>query len=144
MKILYNDMITASEAKRRLENARPNADKTIWIEKRKGELYLVLIRFRGGTTFKIKFLEDYVVLKYSGFDGIMSILLCILWCGSLCGGTLAYLVLSLITRSWDSEGIRIVLGAVVLFAVFLWNLFLRDRILAKEYVNKVFGLTVKK
>lgn len=137
-------MITAAEAKRRLENARPNADKTIWIEKRKGELYLVLTRFRGGTTFKVKFLEDYVVLKYSGLDGVMSILLCFLWCGYLCGATLVYLVLSLITRSLESEGILIMLGAVVLFFVFLWILVLRDRILAKEYVNKVFGLTVKK
>lgn len=144
MKILYNGVITAAEAKRRLENARPNADKTICIEKRKGELYLVLTRYRGGTTFKIKFLEDYVVLKYAGLDGVMSILLCILWCGGLCGVTLAYLILSLITRSWDSEGIWLVLGAVLLFGVFLWNLSLRDRILAKAYVNKVFGLTVKK
>jgi len=137
-------MITATEAKRRLENARPNEDKTIWIEKRNGELYLVLTRFRGGNTFKVKFLEDYVVLKYSGIDGVMSILLCILWCGSLCGAILTYLVLSFITRSSEREGILVMLAAVVLFFVLLWILFLKDRILAKGYVNKVFGLTVKK
>jgi len=144
MKILYDDKINAAEAKRRLENARPNEDKTIWIEKKKGVLYLKLTRFRGGTTFKVEFAEENMALKYSGLDGVMSILLSILWCGSLCGGALVYLVLSFLTNSWEVEGILVVLGAVVLFFVFLWILFLKDRISAKEYVNKVLGLNVKK
>ncbi len=144
MKILYNGAISVAEAKRRLENARPNPDRTIWIEQKKGELYLELSRFRRGTTFRLVFTEEYVLLKYSGFFSFMNILLSILWCGGLGVGVLAWLILSIITQDWDRGGILTILAAGLPCFGFLWILILEDRILARKYVNKILGLNAKK
>ena len=144
MKILYNGAISVAEAKRRLENERPNPDRTIWIEQKKGELYLELSRFRRGTTFRLVFTEEYVLLKYSGFFSFMNILLSILWCGGLGVGVLAWLILSIITQDWDRGGILTILAAGLPCFGFLWILILEDRILARKYVNKILGLNAKK
>ena len=144
MKILYNNLLNATEAKRRLEKAPPNADKTIWVEKRKGELYLKLTGFRISTTFKLKFAEEYLVLKYSGFDSYMNIILCFLWCGSFILAALIWLVLSFLTQNWEREtGILLLLAGLPCFG-FLWSLLLKYRIQAQKYVNKILGIDVKK
>lgn len=144
MKIYYNGLINATDAKKRMENARLNQDRTIWNEWKKGELYLKVTGFRMTTTFKVGFMEEYVVLKYSGLDGMMNIILCILWCGGFGTGGLAWLILSFITRTWDSEGIIAILVAGVPTMGILWMLLLKYRILARKYMNKVLGLNVKK
>lgn len=127
-----------------MENARPNPDRTIWIEQKKGELYLELSRFRRGTTFRLVFTEEYVLLKYSGFFSLMNILLCILWCGGFGVGVLAWLILSFITQDWNRGGILTILAAGLPCFGFLWILILEDRILARKYINKILGLNEKK
>ena len=127
-----------------MENARPNPDRTIWIEQKKDELYLELSRFRRGTTFRLVFTEEYVLLKYSGFFSFMNILLCILWCGGFGVGVLAWLILSFITQDWDRGGILTILAAGLPCFGFLWILILEDRILARKYLNKILGLNAKK
>ena len=144
MKILYNGVINAKEAKRRLENARPNVGRTIWMEKRNGELFLELTGFRMSTTFQLKFAEEYLILKYSGFFSYMNIILCSLWCGSYILAVLVWLVLSIITRSVESESVVGILAAGVPTFGFLWILILKYRISAKKYVNKILGLNEKK
>lgn len=144
MKILYNGAINAAEAKRRLENARPNADKTIWMEKRKGELFLELTGFRMSTTFQVKFTEEYLILKYSGFFSYMNIFVCSLWCGGYILAVLVWLVLSIMTQSPEGESVVGILAAGLPTFGFLWIFILKFRILARKYVYKILGLNAKK
>lgn len=143
MRILYNDKITAVEAKRRLENARPNAEKNIWIENRKGELYLNLKGSRSSTIFKLSFTKEYMILTYSGICSFMNIAICVLGCCLFIIPTLIVLLLSLVTLSLRSESIVGMVLACLFCSGILWTFLLEYRIRARKYVYKIWDIKVK-